>query len=73
MKRSPSHICLALLLIYGMVPVLIGSSVSREWAAESNAVAVFGVLFLLDVFPFNSSFAFVPQNRTRSLGRTAQN
>jgi len=47
MKRSISHICLALFLVYGMVPVLVGSSVSREWAAESTALAVFGVLFLL--------------------------
>jgi hypothetical protein len=47
MKRSSSHICLALLLVYGMVPVLVGYTVCREWAAESNVLAVLGVLLLL--------------------------
>jgi len=28
MKRSTSNICLAFLLVYGMVPVLVGYSVS---------------------------------------------
>jgi len=30
-----------------MVPALVGYSVCREWAAGSNVLAVFGILFLL--------------------------
>lgn len=46
-KRSVSGACLGLPLLYGLVPVIVGYVVLREWGAESAPLIVFGVLFLL--------------------------
>lgn len=38
---------LAVLLLYGIVPLLIGYFILREWAAERTALVVCGALFLV--------------------------
>jgi hypothetical protein len=46
-KRSVGGACLGLPLLYGLVPVIVGCIVLREWAALSAPLIVFGVLFLV--------------------------
>ena len=46
-KRRIACTCLALPLLYGLVPVVFGFRAGRESAAESAALIGFGVLFLL--------------------------
>jgi hypothetical protein len=45
--RRIGRVCLGLPLLYGLVAVIIGFILLREWAAESVPLIVFDVLFFL--------------------------
>jgi hypothetical protein len=44
--RRIGNIGLAVLLLYGVVPLLFAYFILREWTAERTALVVFGVIFL---------------------------
>lgn len=46
-KPSIGRMTLALPLLYGAAPALVGCGIMREWAAESTALVVSGAVLLL--------------------------
>jgi hypothetical protein len=66
-KRSVGGACLGLPLLYGLVPVIVGCLVLREWAALSAPLIVFGVLFLVagTVMVSSALWLFVTVGRSR--------
>ena len=67
-KRSVGRVCLGVLLLYGVVPVMVGGVVvRREWAAQSAPLIMFGVLFFVGGTVMLSSALWL----LGSLGRSA--
>ena len=66
-KRSVGRVGLGLPLLYGLIPVFVGSIVLRESAALSAPLIVFGVLFLVGGTMMVSSalWLFVTVGRSR--------
>lgn len=46
-KPRTGIVALAVLLLYGVVPLLFAYVILREWAAERTALIICGVLFLV--------------------------
>jgi hypothetical protein len=65
-KRSVGRVLLALPLLYGLVPVLVGYLVLRDWAYESAPLVAFGALFLLGGAAMVSSALCLLVTRGRS-------
>lgn len=66
-KRSVGRVCLGLPLLYGLIPVIVGSIVLRVSGALSAPLIVFGVLFLVGGTMMVSSalWLFVTVGRSR--------
>jgi hypothetical protein len=47
MRRRLGNVGLALLLLYGVIPLLFAYFILREWTAERTALVACGVLFLV--------------------------
>ena|SRR6266480_3016122 len=65
--RRIGHIGLALLLLYGVIPLLFAYFILREWTAERTALVACGVLFLVSgaTMLISAALLFVSWGRWR--------
>lgn len=61
-------VALAVLLLYGIVPLLFAYVILREWAADRRALAICGVLFLVSgaTMLLSACWLFVSLGRQRT-------